>query len=99
MLSKSSATLSEAKINYFRLNRIAKRKCQRNSILMFASGPLDSGFLPKLNDLYQINNIWAVFSRSQDLVSVHSVYSRLFELIEKNDFELTNMHYLGHTAP
>lgn len=62
---------------------------------MLVSGPISAGFLGSLNEIYQTKNVWVAYEVVNGELLIHSAYQRVFDLLDKNDFNLENMPYLG----
>lgn len=62
---------------------------------MLMNGPISPNFLSNLNKAYQTKNIWITYEVVDGQLFIHSAYQRVFELLDKNDFNLDNMPYFS----
>jgi hypothetical protein len=72
--------------------------CSQNSILLFVNQPLENQALEKMNEAYQMYNMWLTYNISGSneggsTLSVLSVYTRLFSLVKINDFNDLNKEW------
>lgn len=52
-------------------------------------------YLPMLNLIHQKYNTWATYSRTEDTLQVHLLYSRVYDLIQENDFDNSHLREIS----
>lgn len=55
--------------------------------MVITSNQLAEKALENINEVHQAYNTWITFSHDGSDVTIHSFYRRVFDLIERNDFE------------
>lgn len=61
---------------------------------MFVDRPLKPASLDYLNSIHQQYMCWITYSNAGSSIEVHTLYTRVYELLHKNDFDGHSKQYL-----
>lgn len=81
-------------MSYFDYRNYVDMHCPRNSLILFVNHPLTPTALVKLNTYHQLWNIWLIYSIEDNTLEIYTLYYRIYDLLERNDFDGTNKIYL-----
>lgn len=84
---------------YLFYKEIIHRQCEENALVLFLRNPVAKDTLANLNTYHQRFYAWATYTEVREVgvsrIEVYSFYSRIYDLLQNNDFHHRNLMFMS----